>query len=223
MKLFSSLVVLMTTILLFSCKPKEEQVTATPQLPSSDFVLVAVLHKVADFDSFRTYYMAHDSARMSVGLTHRTLGRGKDDANMVLVANQVADTEKAKAFFASPELRARMDSAGVMNPDIHFIHVTRWDTAAAQGKERAFVHFRVKDYNTFITNFDAEGRDFRMSHGFVDRGIGQAVDDPNHVYLNFYVMDAAKMIAFMQSPEFADIRTKAGLEGEPIAFFYTAE
>ncbi len=195
----------------------------TPPLPSADFNVIVARHGVKDFDKWKTVYMSSDSIRASNGMTHLTLGRGKEDATALFVANKIADVEKTKAFFAAPETRVRMDSAGATNPVFHYIHILRWDTAAVQGKDRAFISFKVKDFDTWLKVFDEEGRDTRASNGFGDRAIGRGIDDPNTVYLAFYITDPAKMTAFMQSEEFKKIKADSGFEGEPDAFMYTAE
>ncbi len=223
MKRFSLILPALAMVLFFSCKPKEDQKMETPALPSADFNVVVGLHGVKDFDKWKSVYTSNDSIRASMGMTHLTTGRGKEDANMVFVANKIAEVDKVKAFFAAPETRARMDSAGTTNPVFHYIQILRWDTATVQGKDRAFVSFKVKDFDTWLKVFDAEGRDTRASNGFGDRAIGRGIEDPNTVYLAFYVADPAKMTAFMQSEEFKKIKADSGFEGEPNAFMYTAE
>ena len=223
MKRLSLFLPVLAMILLYSCKPKEEAKMETPPLPASDFNLVTRVFQVEDFDKWKAVYMAGDSLRAASGMSTVTIGRGKDDPNSLLTAHKVTDVDKAKAFYASPETMARIDSAGVKNATAHYIHVIRWDTSAVQGKDRAFVSIKVKDYDTWLKVFDAEGRDMRASNGLVDRGIGRGIDDPNMVYIAFYVTDAAKVTAFMQSPEFAKIKTDSGFEGEPNVFVYTAE
>jgi hypothetical protein len=82
-----------------------------------------IRHKVRDFNVWKAGYDAHGPQRAAGGLTEKYLLRGADDANEVVILNEVKDMAKAKAFAASPDLRETMQKVGVMDkPDIYFLN-----------------------------------------------------------------------------------------------------
>ena len=48
--------------------------------------MMIVTHKVADYEKFKVAYDEHDSLRRANGISSYVIGRGVEDANMVLVA-----------------------------------------------------------------------------------------------------------------------------------------
>jgi hypothetical protein len=87
---------------------------------------VVVNHKVKDFDAWLKVYDGEGPAkRASNGMVDIALGRGVNDPNMVHLAFEVTDMAKAKAAFASDDLKKLMMSAGVIGkPDIRFYNNT---------------------------------------------------------------------------------------------------
>ena len=87
---------------------------------------VIMFHKVKDYDVWKKAFDDHKSVRANAGLTDRGVGYGFDDKNNVVVVLAINDMKKARDFVKSPELKARMDSAGVVGkPDIFFYHVVK--------------------------------------------------------------------------------------------------
>jgi len=85
-----------------------------------------VRHKVKDFDAWKKIYDADQGNRIAAGLTDRVLAQGADDDKSVIIVFAVADMAKAKAMTASPELKAKMDSAGVVGkPDFFYYKVVK--------------------------------------------------------------------------------------------------
>ncbi len=85
-----------------------------------------VLHRVADYDTWRPVYESLDDARNAAGVTHQEVLRSQDDANLVIVRHDFTDRAAADSFFASPELKQGMMDAGVDASTVQ-IHLT--DTA----------------------------------------------------------------------------------------------
>jgi quinol monooxygenase YgiN len=71
------------------------------------------LHRVADYDAWRTVYDSLDEARSGAGVTDAEVLRSQDDPNLVIVRHDFTDRGSADAFFSSPELREGMAEAGV--------------------------------------------------------------------------------------------------------------
>lgn len=81
-----------------------------------------IRHKVADFAKWKPAFEDHRPAREAAGLTDLHLWRNADDPNEVVGVFDVSDVGKAKEFAASPDLKERMQSAGVVGPpDILFL------------------------------------------------------------------------------------------------------
>ena len=83
---------------------------------------ILIPHKVADFAKWKPVYDGHASARASAALKEEYLLRNIDNPNEVILLFSAQDLDKAKAFAASPDLRERMEKAGVTDkPDIYFL------------------------------------------------------------------------------------------------------
>jgi quinol monooxygenase YgiN len=72
-----------------------------------------VLHRVADYDTWRPVYDGLDDARNAAGVTHHEVLRSQDDSHLVVVRHDFTDRAAADSFFASPELKQGMAAAGV--------------------------------------------------------------------------------------------------------------
>jgi hypothetical protein len=84
---------------------------------------VLVSHKVKDYN---TWLKAYDNegvpTRLANGMIDRALGRGLEDSNMVYIAFAISDMAKAKARFASPDLKKIMTDAGVISEPKSFLY-----------------------------------------------------------------------------------------------------
>jgi heme-degrading monooxygenase HmoA len=84
-------------------------------------VLMAIKHRVRDHAAWKAVF---DSFPPRVGgaLFHR-VNRAADDANTVLVVAGFESQEDARAFQSNPQLRAKMEAAGVLEePRFEFYH-----------------------------------------------------------------------------------------------------
>jgi heme-degrading monooxygenase HmoA len=76
---------------------------------------VAVRHRVADFDAWRTAYDEHGAVRRELGTTGDRVLRDADDPSDVLVLTFWPSRENAQAFLADPSLPQAMAAAGVVS------------------------------------------------------------------------------------------------------------
>lgn len=84
-------------------------------------VRMYVRHEVADYAAWRKTYDAFDVTRKKMGVTAQAVYRSADNPNDITVTHDFKTAEAAKAFAASPELKAAMEQAGVTNaPQIWF-------------------------------------------------------------------------------------------------------
>jgi hypothetical protein len=89
-------------------------------------VRLMVRHKVKDYAAWKKIFDSDKNMRMSSGITDRVLAHEAGDPNTVVVVFAISDLEKAKAFGNSPELKAKMDSAGVVGkPDFFYYRVVK--------------------------------------------------------------------------------------------------
>ena len=80
-----------------------------------------VRHEAADYAAWRKGYDAFDPTRRKLGVTGQAVYRSVDDAKDITVTHDFKTAAAAKAFVASPELKATMQKAGVTGePKIWF-------------------------------------------------------------------------------------------------------
>ena len=72
-----------------------------------------VTHEVADFATWKTQFDGHEPARKAAGILGHHINRGLENPNTITVYLAVSDVDKAKAFFASSDIRTVMTAAGV--------------------------------------------------------------------------------------------------------------
>jgi len=177
--------------------------------------------KVANYAKWLPAYESHDSIRTANGLHNYVIARGLKDSNTVMVALKMDDADKAKAFAASPDLKARMQKSGVIGaPTISYLDVQMQDTTANTASTRVMVTHKVKDWDAWKKVFD-EDKPNRVNAGFADRLLAYEVGDNHKVSIVLLVSDMAKAEAFSKSPELKAKMEAGGVEGPPSFFYYT--
>jgi quinol monooxygenase YgiN len=83
----------------------------TPAL--ADDVHMFVRHEVTDYATWRKSYDAFHATQQKLGVVSEAVYRSTDNPNDVTVTHEFHSVEKAKAFAASPELKAAMEKSGV--------------------------------------------------------------------------------------------------------------
>jgi uncharacterized protein (TIGR02246 family) len=87
-------------------------------------VKVVVYHKITDFAKWKTGFDAFRRVRLDAGELTYEVSTLADDPNTVCVISEWATVEKAKAFFALPELAAQRQKAG----ETDAMHIMYLDT-----------------------------------------------------------------------------------------------
>ena len=224
------LIVFLVTSFL-SCKNNKTEKTETEEAMPKDtatavavfepFKVMLIKHKVADYDKWRKEYDAHDSIRTAYTISHYMVGRGTDDANMIVTATKFIDLQKAKDFSALPYLKEAMKKAGVIGkPEFSYHEVIRNDDTPIDQKDRVMVTHKVKDFDAWLKVYDAEGTAKRMEEGFIDRGLARGIDDPNMVTIVFAITDMKKAKESITSEAKKKLMMDAGVEGVPEIFYY---
>ena len=76
-------------------------------------VKVIVQHHVADYDRWYPVFMEHGQVRRQHGATGHSISREVSDPNSVVIVNEFATLEGARAFSQDPSLPAAMARGGV--------------------------------------------------------------------------------------------------------------
>ncbi len=205
-------------------KPETTTAKATEPMPPPVAKLNNFLvgkFKVSSYTKWRAEYDGNDSARIANGLNSYVIGRGiGSDSNTILVAMKMADVDKAKKMATSPELKARLQKAGVMGmPSFNYVESVMMDSSTNASTLRLIMTHKVKDWDVWKKEFDSH-KQVRIDAGLIDRVVGHEFGDTHLVTMAFAVSDMAKAKAFMTSKDLKDKMMAAGVEGPPTSFFY---
>jgi hypothetical protein len=74
---------------------------------------VIVQHHVVDYDRWFPVFTEHQAVRQSHGATGHSIGREVADPNTIVIVNDFATLEGARAFSKDPSLPAAMAKGGV--------------------------------------------------------------------------------------------------------------
>lgn len=94
------------------------------EIKQAGLVKTIVYHKVADFAKWKTGFDAFRRIRLDAGELTFEAGNLIDDPNTAYVINEWESAEKAKAFFALPELATAMQKLGVTEAP-HFMFLDK--------------------------------------------------------------------------------------------------
>lgn len=224
-------------ITLFSCnnstEKKEEPAKAADSTSTAPaqaavpiitvhFDFMEISHSVKDYGIWKKAFDADSAARNAAGLGFIVLAKQPDNPNDLCITFSAADITKAKAFAADPRLKDVMEKNGVTSkPDIRYWNALRYNPDSKE-KNWVIITHKVKDYDTWVKAFDAEGASARAANGLVDVVLARGVDDQGLVHIVFDITDMAKAKARLNSPELKKIMMTAGVEGVPEIKFYSA-
>jgi hypothetical protein len=74
---------------------------------------VIVQHHVADYDRWYPVFTEHEAIRRRHGATGHSISREVTDPNTIVIVNEFATLEGARAFTQYPSLPAAMERGGV--------------------------------------------------------------------------------------------------------------
>jgi hypothetical protein len=77
---------------------------------------VIVAHHVADYGRWLPVFNEHEAVRRQHGATGHSIGRDASDPNTIVIVNDFATLEGARAFSKDPSLPAAMARGGVEGP-----------------------------------------------------------------------------------------------------------
>lgn len=197
-----------------SVVPETSTTVTTPQN------MVVVMHKVSNYEKWKSSYDEHDSVRLAYGVHSYVIGRGAGDSNTLLVALKIDDTAKAKAFIKDPSLKKAMQKGGVIGaPAISFVNIVFQDTATISADLRSATTFTVKDWDAWQKSFE-DSKQERLDNGIAVRAYGYDLNNNKKVMLVTAFTDSAKAFAYYKSDAFKEKIKAAGVTGEPKRFLY---
>jgi hypothetical protein len=139
---------------------------------------------------------------------------------MILVALKIEDTAKAMAFAKNPALKKTMTKGGVIGAPKPIFYTTVYqDTATIDSKLRSTVMFTVKDWDTWLNNFQT-GAQERANHGVAVRSYGHDSNDPHKVRVVTALLDSAKAMAYYQSDSLKKRMQASGVTSKPDRFIF---
>lgn len=74
---------------------------------------VIVQHRVADYDQWLPVFTEHEAVRRQHGATGHTVNRDVSDPNSIVIVNDFATLDGARAFSQDPSLPEAMARGGV--------------------------------------------------------------------------------------------------------------
>jgi hypothetical protein len=77
-------------------------------------VTVIVSHECKDFSEWRKAFDAHEEVRAKAGFKISGVYQCVEDSNYVVLLGEAPDAETIASFMANPELKERMEQAGVV-------------------------------------------------------------------------------------------------------------
>jgi hypothetical protein len=77
---------------------------------------VIVQHHVTDYDRWYPVFTEHEAIRRRHGATGHSISRDVADPNTIVIVNDFATLEGARAFSQDPSLPAAMERSGVDGP-----------------------------------------------------------------------------------------------------------
>lgn len=240
---FKAILALSVTATLFSCTGNSSSDTSTtttdttavtkdstastptppaPAGPTVPFDVVTVYHTIKDYKVWRPVFDADSTRRKAAGLTDVAVERAADKPDNIKLVFMVSDMAKAKALASDPGLKEAMDKGGVISkPEMKYWKIVRFNPENQKANDtRLEVVHKVKDFDTWLKGYDAEGPATRAANGMNDLAIGRGIDDSNLVHLVFQVTDITKAKARLADPALKKIMMDAGVEGAPSVHFY---
>lgn len=181
---------------------------------------LVVRHEVSDYATWRKTYDGFDATRRKLGVTAQAVYRSVDDANDITVTHDFKTAAGAKAFAASPELKAAMQKSGVTGAPQVWITNRTGAEPAGTGGVRVFVRHEVADYAAWRKGYDAFDPT-RRKLGVTGQAVYRSVDDAKDITVTHDFKTAAAAKAFVASPELKATMQKAGVTGEPKIWFTT--
>ena len=192
--------------------------TDANQLPPAALM---VTHPVADFDTWKVGFDAHESSRRAAGILGHHINRAKDDANMVSVYMAISDLDQAKSFASSAELKSAMEDVGVTGPpESSWMTPVREAVVWDQELPAMIVRHTCADFDAWLEGYDAAD-ELRISKGIVGHAANRSLDDPSLAVIYHQAESFKTLQAFLDDPNLQAAMRDAGVTSAPEVSFST--
>lgn len=180
-----------------------------------------VVHRVADFDTWKAAFDEHEPARRAAGMLGHHINRAEDDPDLVSLYLAVSDLDAAKDFASSDDLANVMRSAGVEGPpDISWMTPLRESIAWEGEHPGMIITHQVADVDRWLAGYDGAD-DLRRSNGIIGHAANRSVDDPSLVVVYHQADSFDTLRAFLETPDLKAAMQDAGVTSQPEATFHT--
>jgi len=178
-----------------------------------------VRHEVTDYAAWRSVFDQSHAMQRKMGVSYTAVYQSTDNPNDITVVSDFKTEAKAKAFAASDELKAAMQSAGVKGvPQVWFTRITP-GASGKTGHVRMFVRHQVSDYASWRRHYN-EFQDTTGRHmGVMAQAVFRGTDDPNDITVLHDFASDAKAKAFANSAELKSAMQNSGVTGSPQVWF----
>jgi quinol monooxygenase YgiN len=188
------------------------------QLPPA---AVIITHEVADWTTWKTHFDGHESTRKAAGFLGHHINRGLENPNVISVYLAVADLAKAKAFFASADLRNVTAAAGVKGaPTAVWVKPVTEQIVWDREVPAMIVSHNVANFDTWLATYKATVARHEPG-GIIGRAANQSLDDSTNVVVYHQAESHDTLKAFMASPGLKEAMQTAGVTSAPQVTYVT--
>ena len=182
---------------------------------------VLISYRVADFDSWKATFDALEHRRVENGFLGHHINRAADDPNSLTLFFAVADTNRAKAFVSSDEIKESMRKAGAISaPEFTWVTPVRENIVWDRKLPAFVVTHHVDDFDAWLAGYDAAD-DIRRSNGIIGDAANRSIDDPSLAVVYHQAESFDTLQSFLESEDLKVAMKSAGVVSEPQASLYT--
>jgi hypothetical protein len=178
-----------------------------------------VVHRVADFDTWKAAFDDHEPARRDAGILGHHINRNQDDPNVVSIYLALSDLAAAEAFAVSAELADVMHAAGVEAPPVISWMAPVRESVVWEGEHPAVViSHEVADFDRWLKGYD-EADELRRSRGIIGHAANRSLDDPSLVIVYHQADYFDPLQEFIESPALLAAMEDAGVTSDPVVLY----
>lgn len=182
---------------------------------------VTIQYRVEDFDAWKAVFDGNRQGRIDHGFVAHHINRAEADPNQLTIYLAAGDVDQAKAYAESDELKALMQTAGVVSaPQRTWLKPLRGDIVWGRELPSVIVTHRVADADRWLAGYDA-AQPARDAAGIVGHAANQSVEDPSYMTVYHQAESFDALRAFLASADLQAAMQEAGVTSEPTVTFHT--
>ena len=175
-----------------------------------------IRHEVADFDTWKRAFEAHENARRDGGIVMHNVHRNDENPNEVVVYLASPNLEGMQGFVDSDATKEAMASAGVTGPpEIVFVQSREMNISTdGSAKAGCIVEHPIANYDTWKRAFD-EHEPVRKAAGVLGHSVNTVAGSDKEVVALAQSDSMDKLRALFGSPDLKEAMDGAGVTGPP--------